>query len=407
MFAFLSALLLAISVKESGTPLKSGNCSEDSETVATLNAGAPVEVRFALSGESVACYKVFATVDGKQVDGYLPGSALDGIEDFDKQRRDAAFNENITVTKAAKAVEQSTLRASTGDPRAQTAVKLIEANQPGRALDLLEGALRANGRDPGLLTLAGLAAWRADETRRALDYWRTALDIKPDADLERLYNRVKKESQGDKSGEKVYGLHFLLRYEGEIVPADLARSMVAVLDQEFNRIATEVGCPSDERIVAIVQSREAYRRTLDAAEWSAGQYDGRIRIALMEGARIGPDTRRAFAHEIVHACLSNTGSWPSWFHEGLAQKLSGDRLSPTAQSRLTELIKAHALPKLENLGQDWSRMNSLNAAVAYNLALAAVDVFFADFSQYGIRNLVNNPERLAQITTEIDRKLGL
>jgi len=38
-------------------------------------------------------------------------------------------------------------------------------------------------------------------------------------------------------------------------------------------------------------------------------------------------TRQVFAHELVHACLANIGSWPAWLHEGLAQKLSGEPVS--------------------------------------------------------------------------------
>ena len=36
--------------------------------------------------------------------------------------------------------------------------------------------------------------------------------------------------------------------------------------------------------------------------------------------------QRVFAHEVVHSCLANLGSWPPWLHEGLAQKMSGDQL---------------------------------------------------------------------------------
>jgi hypothetical protein len=45
--------------------------------------------------------------------------------------------------------------------------------------------------------------------------------------------------------------------------------------------------------------------------------------------------------------------------------------------------------------------------VAYALSLAAVEMFYKDYAQYGLGNLLRNPERLAQITAELDRRLGL
>jgi len=61
--AFL-LLLLALSVKNDGTALRSG-CSSDSDVIAKLPAGANLTIRFAMSGEAVPCYKVASEVDGK------------------------------------------------------------------------------------------------------------------------------------------------------------------------------------------------------------------------------------------------------------------------------------------------------------------------------------------------------
>ena len=172
-----------------------------------------------------------------------------------------------------------------------------------------------------------------------------------------------------------------------------------------------MGCTSDERIVAIVQSRDAYLRSTGAAEWSGGQYDGRIHISWTDGAQLGPQMQRALAHELVHACLTSIPSgstpWPAWLQEGLAQKLSGDTLPATVREQLRQMAQAHAIPKLENLRQDWSRMSTQNALAAYSLALAAADALYDNYASYGIRNILTNPETLPRITADLDAKLGL
>jgi tetratricopeptide (TPR) repeat protein len=400
--------LAAMAVRADGTPLRSGCDSEDS-VVTSLPKGTPVEVRFRLSDGS-DCFKVAATIDGKDVLGYLPGSALTGVERFDQDRSSApAIDVVRELTPVVTQTQQAVAR--TGDPALDRARQLLEAHQPAQALEQMQAAIAKYPRDANVLILAGLAAYRADQLHAALDYWKQALDIAPNDHLQAVYDRVKREAAADHSGDKLYGIHVELRYEGEALPADTARAILAALDDDYTRIAGQLGCRSDERIVAIVQSREDYLRTTGAAEWSGGQYDGRIHVAWTTGTDIGPEMQRALAHELVHACLTSIPSgptpWPAWLQEGLAQKLSGDTLPAGVRTQLDQLAQAHAIPKLENLQQNWSRLSTQNAYFAYTLALAAADALFDNYASYGIRNILNNPSTLPRITAELDAKLGL
>lgn len=289
---------------------------------------------------------------------------------------------------------------------AAEATRLIEASEPQKALELLQTEL-IKKREPGLLTLAGIAAWRADDARNALQYLQDSLALQPNPDVERLYKRVEKETKGDQSTDRLVGMRVSLRYDSAAVPVETARQMLGVLDEEYARISAQLGCSAEERIVAIVQTRDAYRKTVDVAEWNGGQFDGRIRVPVMEGQTVDASMRRTFAHETVHACLSMIGRWPAWLQEGLAQKLSGDVLTPAAKRRLAEMAEQKKLPRLENLGQDWSRLDTEHARLAYALALAGVEEFYENYSEYGIANLLRNPERLTPITADLDKRLGL
>jgi hypothetical protein len=398
----------AMAVRTDQTPLRSG-CDADDSIVANLPAGTPIEVRFRLSDGS-DCFKVAATIDGKDVLGYVPASALTGLEKYEQERSSAGSVDTLralspVLTETKKAVAQ------TGDPALDRAQQLLDSNQPAQALEQMQVAIHRHPRDPNVLVLAGLAAYRADQLRVALDYWKQALDIAPDERLAAVYERVKHEADSDHSGDKLFGVHVALRYEGEALPADTARAILATLDGDYTRIAAQLGCTSDERIVAIVQSRQAYLQSTGAAEWSGGQYDGRIHIAWTDGSQVGPQMQRALAHELVHACLTSIPSgstpWPAWLQEGLAQKLSGDTLPATLREQLRQLAQTHAVPRLENLGQNWSRMSTQNAVAAYSLALAAADALYDNYASYGIRNILTNPDTLPRITANLDAKLGL
>jgi len=411
----LLALLLAVSIKDDNTALRSG-CSGDAPLVATLPAGTPLKLRYALSGESVPCYKIAAEVGGRQIDGYLPAAAIEGLDSFDKGRRDAAW---VTTSEALSAARNTAAAdalkapdgARTGLPASAKVVlaqaeQLIDVNQPGKAMELLEPEIQKR-RDPALLAMAGVAAWRSDDPRRALEYWRESLELAPNPDLEKLVKRVEKERSNDQSSEKLYGMRVVLRYDSATVPTDTARAMVNVVDSTFARVSQQLGCYAEEKIVTIIQSRDAYKKATDAAEWSGGQYDGRIRVPVMNGQQMDARQEQVLAHETTHACLAMLGEWPSWLHEGMAQKLSGQTLAPASRAELEQLAKAGQLPKLETLRQGWSGLDTQHARLAYSLALEAVDALYENFGNDGVRNLMRNPERLAIISAELDKRLGL
>src|SRR5262249_52107010 len=148
--------------------------------------------------------------------------------------------------------------------------------------EFVESELKKN-RDPGLLAIAGLVAWRADDSARALEYLRAYLDLEPNPDLEEMYNRVLREHRADTGNDRLVGMRVQLRYEGVSIPAATARQMLSVLDEEYGRISMQLGCSATERVIAVAQTPEAYRQTTNAAEWSGGQFDGKIRVPVFEG----------------------------------------------------------------------------------------------------------------------------
>jgi tetratricopeptide (TPR) repeat protein len=397
-----------LSAKQDQTPLRSG-CDATAQTITNLPAGTSVDIRFRLSDGS-DCFKVSAFLDGKLVMGYVPASVLAGLDQFEQGRASAASADTIRDLRPMEAASQK-LVVHSGDLALERAAQLLASNQPAQALELLEPAVKRHRNDPNVLLLTGLAAYRSDQLRAAIGYWKESLELSPNETLARVYERVRREAAADQSGEKLLGMHIALRYEGEALPSDTARAILSTLDEDYSRISAQLGCSSDERIVAIVQSRDAYLRGTGAAEWSGGEYDGRIHIAWTEGKQVGPQMRRALAHELVHACLtgipSGTSPWPAWLQEGLAQKLSGDQLSAASRNQLHQLAAAKQIPRLEDLHQDWSQLSIENARLAYNLALAAADALYENYSSSGIRNVVNNPQRLPQVAAELDRKLGL
>ena len=408
IFFLLAGATVKDDVKTGLTPLRSG-CFADAPVLASLPAGAPLTIRYSISGENQPCYKVSVEAGGRTLEGYLPSSAIAGLDDFDNARRQAVWMDATKVMDAVRATPAlGSLRGGTlrSTAAAQKAADLIDASRPQKALEILEAELKTH-RDPGLLALAGVAAWRSDDSKQALEYWKMSLELAPSPELEALYKQVLRESSGDQSNSRLYGMRVQLRYEGSSITADTARQMTAVLDQEFARISQVLGCNADERVIAIVQSKDAYRKSTGTAEWNGGLFDGRIHAPMFDPRAVDAGLMRALAHETAHACLTMLGHWPTWLQEGIAQKLSGDTLSPAVSKQLSDLARQGKLPRLGNLPQDWLHMDAGQATAAYALSLAAIEVLWNDSGPEGVGNLLRNPDRLPQVTAELDRKLGL
>lgn len=405
--ALIAVLLLAAAVQvvKSDAPLRSGGCGESDATVATLKAGAEVSVKFSLAGGAVPCFLVSAAVDGKTVDGYLPGALLSGADEFERHRRDAPTVAGSTAPPPPPPIPDGPVD-SIPNPDLDRARALLAQNRPAEALAILEKYLQLAPRQPDLLAAAGYAAYRADRFADSIDYLKRSLALRDNPQVARLLAGIEREAAADRSKERKVGSRFMLRYDTAAADPAAASVILETLEREFSRLQQRLGCAAGERILTIVQSPAQFRGISGAPEWVGALYDGRIRVPLPPGGAVTPELRAIFAHEIVHACLANLGRWPSWLQEGLAQELSGEPLNSARQREVLDLGRAGKLPPIGKLSGAWSGMTAAQAAIAYGTARAGVAGYLARHGDTGIRNVLNNPQFLAAMAAEIDRTLA-
>ncbi|MSQ69655.1 MAG: hypothetical protein EXR83_16000 [Gammaproteobacteria bacterium] len=396
----LFASAAAHMVNQDAAPIRS-SCDSEAQVIGQAAKGDAAQILFAISGDIGTCYKVSLTTGGKSMQGYLPAKVLSGIDSFEQGRRSAGRIE-VPVEVRREIIERS--MGTGGGGESARIQQLMAAGQNEQALELLEGLIKRGHKDANTLAAAGLAAFQSDRSKIALEYFEQSLVLESSAAVEDLRQRAAREVAADRSSEKLVGIKFNFRYDDKAVTADQARALLPILDSEYTRVSSELGCRSEERMTAIVQTPEAYRQSTGAAEWSGGQYDGRIRVALLE-ATPGEHTRQTFAHEIVHACLARTGNWPSWLHEGLAQKLSGQVIPAGARAQVKKMARDGELPGLQKMGSSWSRLSGDHAALAYTTALLAIEHLYDAYGNTGVRNLLQNPASLPRVAAELDSRL--
>lgn len=402
MYGVLFLLAGAVLTGDAGAELRS-ECDSRAPLVTTLAARTPVSLRFSISGDAGTCYKVSAAADGQILTGYVHASRLVGTDAY---RSAVNAAPKITTPTPVTSAAAAPPPAASGPAPLIQATQLMKQQQPKAALAVLERRMQSGGRDYDTLVMAGMAARAADEPRAALGYLQDSQKIREEASVTRVLHDVRREVAGDASAERLYSNRFLLRYEGAALDAETARGMLGVLEEEYARVSGELQCRVDERISTIVQSPEAYRASADAAEWSGGLFDGtRIRIPLARAGGFTARVRQTFTHEIVHACLASLGSFPAWFHEGMAQRLSAGPATPAVEQKVRSLLRTGRIPRLANMNRNWARLSTEHAQNAYAHALVATDRVYELYAGSGIPNLLRIPDRFEQVAAAVDARL--
>lgn len=376
MLALWLALASPPAIVAGGAPLYT-SCDPSSESVARLEGGTRVTLGYSISGDHGRCFHV--TAGERQ--GYVFASSITTLEEYEKARIAASDKE---LPQMIRAEIRKIREEAPGHPLVAPILEALESGRPAQALRQIESELLPKlPDDPNALALAGLAAFQSDDTQKAESYWSRSLALRPNPQLETLLARLKAERSSDAGHDRASTSRFLLRYDGRALSSSAASSLLSVLDSELDRIDAALGCPSAEPLTVIVQTRSAYRSATGAGEWNGGQFDGRIRVPLMEGAPAG-ELRATLAHELVHACLARRGIRERWLHEGLAMRWSGERPPPNL---LQEAQKLDRPPQWDETKPDQVRLY-------YAWAWLAVEHLYQTRGESGVRELLRNPVSL-------------
>jgi tetratricopeptide (TPR) repeat protein len=312
---------------------------------------------------------------------------------------------------------------------ADAAEKGFDALQHGdtdKAAAIISEALERHPRDPQLLFGSGVVAQLQGRDRDAIALLTQALDIEPrlvtastilgellyrrgDVDLAiAMYERAlpdapaavadamrqrldawKQEASLPQSHEAMKDDRFTISFDGP-VQQQLAARATRVLDAAFWRTGKTLGSYPSAPIHVILYSEKQFHDITGAPEWSAGSFDGQIRIPVGGAARSLAAFDRVLTHELTHAMLKSIAprNLPAWLNEGLAMYCEG-RDGAASERRLAA---AHLFVPLAVLRTSFMRLNAAQAQVAY------------EESAFAARALIDRigPSGLAQLLQDLD-----
>ena len=272
------------------------------------------------------------------------------------------------------------------------AVLLLRAGRPMDAVRSAERGTRGASDSPDAYGILGLAYYKAEKPAQAIRAWKRSLELRPDAGWEAYLRRVEREATVEENFREQESSHFSLRYDGRGTSLSLQRQLLSTLEAQYRELSREFDFAPRENIFVMLYTQKAFFDVTEAPSWSAGGYDGKLRIPVEGVENMTPMLERVLKHELAHSFVSHrtNGRCPMWLHEGLAQMMEPRSLREGAA--LAELFKARKHAPLRVLEGGFGRLSPHQAYLAYAESLAVVEYLRG---RYGMSDLLRLLDRLA------------
>ena len=297
------------------------------------------------------------------------------------------------------------VRAAVARVLATVALASARAGQPERSRLQARAALALDEAIPEAYLALGEYQFQDNDLSGAIDTWERGLRVNPgDPGLARRLERGRSESQRLGGLERVASEHFVVAFDGRAdVPA--ARASLEVMEAAYRAVGALFQSYPEGPVPVVLYPDHSYQQEGHVA-WSAGVYDGKIRLPSAGAGSDALRFRGTLFHEYAHALFHRaTGgkSAPAWLNEGFADvaKLLGD---PGPAVRCTPDVHTFPLRALEG---PFGRIGNHRAAhLAYLEARHAVEHIIERHGEAGVRAVLAEVSTGAPFPAAFERALG-
>jgi tetratricopeptide (TPR) repeat protein len=271
------------------------------------------------------------------------------------------------------------------------------------AIALLKKALQLEPRLAAAAVMLGELLYRQGELDTAIKMYERALPDAPALAAAAMRERLdawRQEASLPQNHEAIKDDRFTISFDG---PAqhELAARATRVLTSAFWRIGKTLGAHPSAPINVVLYSERQFHDITGAPEWSAGQFDGQIRMPVRGAAHNLAEFDRVLVHELTHAMLKSIAprQVPAWLNEGLAMYCEG-RDSAASERRLAA---ARLFVPLAALQTSFARLNTAQAIVAYEESAFATRVLIDRIGASGLAQLLQDLSTGQAIEPSIER----
>ena len=237
--------------------------------------------------------------------------------------------------------------------------------------------------------LTGWAYYGLNKLDQAVEEWKRALRIRPDAEVQHALEKAERDRQEESSYRGGETRHFALKYHGSAAPG-LARGILRRLEEHFRALESELNFTPAEPIGVILYTEQGFADITRAPGWVGAINDGRIRVPVQGLTSMSAELSRVLKHELTHSFIQQKtrGRCPVWLQEGIAQWMEGRRSGENAAALVSAYEEKNSTP-LSALEASWMSRPGPMAGHAYALSLAVVEYVVAIQSKRDLERVLD------------------
>ena len=173
--------------------------------------------------------------------------------------------------------------------------------------------------------IVGKAHYYRQEIGKAVEVLEKALELGESPKIRASLNKALAEVRADGGNKTRLLAHFIVSYDGGAMEST-GRMVIDTMDRSYASLKSQLGFEPPERVVVILYTRRDYN-DMGGPDWSAGLFDGKIRVPVRGLERLDEGIKTTLHHELAHAFIhARAGkNAPRWIHEGIAEYVEGVR----------------------------------------------------------------------------------
>lgn len=231
------------------------------------------------------------------------------------------------------------------------------------AISSLRKSLEYDPRFVQAAALLGQVAYERGDLTLAIRSMEKAVSLAPhDRMRAEQLTRWRDEAAVHAALDERVDAKFRILFEGRAQRA-VADRVARVLDAAYWRIGAALNSYPTETLTVVLYTERQFQDITRSPSWAAGEFDGRIRVAVGGALRTPDALDRVMVHEFAHAAIASIAprGVPAWVHEGLATTLEGSDDTWIAQT----FAAARWRLTLEQMSAGFDRLDAPKAAMAY------------------------------------------
>ncbi|MBI1910610.1 MAG: tetratricopeptide repeat protein [Deltaproteobacteria bacterium] len=269
-------------------------------------------------------------------------------------------------------------------------LKLDELEEAAAALEPVRSDPKMQKVLKGIYTQLGGRNYRNGNIREAIDYYEKGIAIDPsDVFLNRALKSIRAEYAVEGRMSSNSASHFLVKFDGG-ENAAAGHLIGMLLEEAYIKVGSDLNFYPDDRIEALLYSRETFRDITRSPAWAGAIFDGRIKIPAGGIYEKTAELEKVIFHEYTHAVVHRLsgGRAPTWLNEGIAQYEEG-KSAYEYREDLRELGKSGKV-SLRMLEGSFMGFNRNTASAAYIISLSSTEYIIKEFGVFSVRKILEN-----------------